>query len=300
MARPGLRAPLPTLAIGGLTCGGDGKTPLALLVAKLLIEMGERPAFLTRGHGRSNLTAPPFLVDHKHHNAHQVGDEALLLAQEAMTIVGVDRFSAAQVALSAGASVLIMDDGFQSKALAADLNLLALDPTYGVGNGFCLPAGPLRAPLASQLDRADICIIINPDQHKRAQSFLSKSNIFHAFVDVAQHDSMRFKGRSVIAFAGLARPEKFFSTLRRIGANCIAELAFSDHHFYSERELVALRNLAERHKAFLVTTAKDAARIEKCIVDYDFLPINLILENKKDFVNILITSLERARLIRSS
>jgi tetraacyldisaccharide 4'-kinase len=300
IARSGLRAPLPTLVIGGLTCGGDGKTPLAILVAKLLTEMGERPAFLTRGYGRSNLTAPPFFVDHKYHNARQVGDEGLLLAREAMTIVGVDRFSAAKLALNAGASVIIMDDGFQSRALAPDLNLLAIDPIYGVGNGLCLPAGPLRAPLASQLARAEICIIINPDKHKRELSFLSKGKIFHAYVDVAKLDCLRLNGRRIIGFAGLARPEKFFSTLRQIGANCVAERAFSDHHFYTDKELVALRNLAERHEALLVTTEKDAARLEKFVIDYDILPIKLILENQKDFVNILTTSLKRARLIRRS
>ena len=300
IARPGLRASLPTLTIGGLTCGGDGKTPLAIFVAKLLKEMGERPAFLTRGHGRSNLTAPPFFVDRKYHNAHQVGDEGLLLAREAMTIVGVDRFSAAQLALGAGASVLILDDGFQSRTLAPDLSLLAVDPIYGVGNGFCLPAGPLRAPLASQLARAEICIIINPDNYKREQPFLSKSKIFHAYVDVAKLDCMKLNGRRIIAFAGLARPEKFFSTLKQIGANCVAERAFSDHHFYTDKELVALRNLAERHEALLVTTEKDAARLDKFVIDYDILPIKLVLENQKDFVNILTTALERARLIRRS
>lgn len=298
MARPGLRAPLPTLAIGGLTCGGDGKTPLAILVAKLLTEMGERPAFLTRGHGRSNLTASPFFVDPKHHNAHQVGDEGLLLAREAMTIVGVDRFSAAQMALSVGASVLIMDDGFQSRALAPDLSLLAVDPIYSVGNGFCLPAGPLRAPLASQLARAEICIIINPDKHKREQPILSKCKIFHAYVDVAKLDHLKIKGRRIIAFAGLARPEKFFSTLRQIGANCIEERVFPDHHFYTDKELIALRNLAERHEALLVTTEKDAERFGKFVIDYNILPIKLVLENQKDFVNILTTSLACARFIR--
>lgn len=177
MTRSGVRAPLPTLAIGGLTCGGDGKTPLAILITKLLIEMGERPAFLTRGYGRSNLTVPPLFVDRNRHNAHQVGDESLLLAREAMTVVSSDRIAAAQLALRAGASVLVMDDGFQSRELEPDLSLLAVDPIYGVGNGLCLPAGPLRAPLASQLAHAEICIIINPGRRKREQPFYMEKNL---------------------------------------------------------------------------------------------------------------------------
>lgn len=298
MTRSGVRAPLPTLAIGGLTCGGDGKTPLAILITKLLIEMGERPAFLTRGYGRSNLTVPPLFVDRNRHNAHQVGDESLLLAREAMTVVSSDRIAAAQLALRAGASVLVMDDGFQSRELEPDLSLLAVDPIYGVGNGLCLPAGPLRAPLASQLAHAEICIIINPDRRKREQPFLYGEKIFQAHVEVTKLDCLKLRGRRIIAFAGLARPEKFFSTLRQIGAVCIVARAFSDHHFYTDKELAALRILAERHDALLVTTEKDAMRLEKFAIDCGILPISLLLENQQEFVCILADSLERARFIR--
>lgn len=210
MTRSGVRAPLPTLAIGGLTCGGDGKTPLAILITKLLIEMGERPAFLTRGYGRSNLTVPPLFVDRNRHNAHQVGDESLLLAREAMTVVSSDRIAAAQLALRAGASVLVMDDGFQSRELEPDLSLLAVDPIYGVGNGLCLPAGPLRAPLAKSACSCRNLYHYQPGSTQARATLFIWRKIFQAHVEVTKLDCLKLRGRRIIAFAGLARPEKFF------------------------------------------------------------------------------------------
>ena len=160
LARAAPRADLPTIAIGGLTLGGDGKTPTALALAETLLAMGERPAFLTRGYGRAGKSPGPIHVDPARHDARDVGDEALLLSGLAPTFVGADRAASAGLARAEGATVLILDDGLHSRSLQPDLAILVVDAGYGAGNGFCPPAGPLRAPLPAQLACADAVILI--------------------------------------------------------------------------------------------------------------------------------------------
>ena len=141
LARPAPRANIPTIAIGGLTLGGDGKTPTALALGAILLERGERPFFLSRGHGRRNGGAAPFVVDPARHDARDVGDEALLLARVAPTIVGADRAAAARLAETLGAGALILDDGLHSRRLDPDLAILVVDADYAAGNAFARPPG---------------------------------------------------------------------------------------------------------------------------------------------------------------
>ncbi|MCQ4188911.1 tetraacyldisaccharide 4'-kinase, partial [Methylocystis suflitae] len=156
LAREAPRANLPTIVIGGLTAGGDGKTPLAIALARRLKAAGERPALLTRGYRRRRGGTSSFVVDLTRHGADEIGDEALLLARVAPTIVGADRLASADLAQRLGATVVILDDGFHSRRVAPDLTLIVIDSDYGAGNSRCIPAGPLRAPLDAQLAAADI------------------------------------------------------------------------------------------------------------------------------------------------
>ncbi len=142
---------MPVICLGNLTIGGAGKTPAALAVAHLLLAAHERPFFLSRGYG--GRLAGPVRVDPSFHHAADVGDEPLMLARLAPTIVARDRVAGAHVARSAGASVIVMDDGFQNPSLIKDLAILLVDGRRGIGNGRIIPAGPLRAPLRNS-DRA--------------------------------------------------------------------------------------------------------------------------------------------------
>jgi len=264
-------AGIPLIVIGGLTAGGDGKTPLALAIAARLIALGARPAFSTRGYGRAGSGAP-FLVDLSRCRPRQAGDEARLLARLAPTFVGADRRAAAEMAKRLGADVLVLDDGFHSRRLAADLALLAIDSQYGAGNGRCLPAGPLRAPLAAQIAAADALVSIG-DGAAAALPDGDKPR-FLARLAPCPSAAQRLAGARVFAFAGIARPEKFRRTLQEMGAEVVGTRWFGDHHWFTARDLRALRRDAEHLGAALVTTEKDAARLADP-EDIDVLPARL-------------------------
>ncbi len=261
LARDAPRANLPTIVVGGLTAGGDGKTPLALALAQRLISAGERPALLTRGYRRKRGETSPFTVDVRRHHAEDVGDEALLLARVAPTIIGVDRIASAALAQRLGATVIILDDGFHSRRIAPDLTLLAIDSDYGAGNGRCMPAGPLRAPLEAQIAAADILVVIGDGARGRDIAARAKKPVVAARL-AADPDAVEIiRGMRVVAFAGIARPEKFFDLLEECGATVATRLSFDDHHRFTQDDYTTLTGLRHEHGARLVTTEKDAVRM---------------------------------------
>src|SRR5262245_15241039 len=158
LAQLGRDAGVPVVCVGNLTLGGAGKTPAAILVAQILADAGHKPFVLSRGYGGA--LAGPVRVDPERHRAADVGDEPLLLARAAPTVVARDRVAGAAVAHSAGAGSSVMDDGFQSPTMRKDLSILVVDGRRGVGNAQVFPAGPLRAPLEAQLRRAGAVLLI--------------------------------------------------------------------------------------------------------------------------------------------
>jgi tetraacyldisaccharide 4'-kinase len=253
LVRPA-RAACPVICVGNLTAGGSGKTPTALALAERLVALGRRPVFLTRGYGGRE--RGPLRVDPARHDALAVGDEPLLLAARAPTVVARDRAAGARLAATLG-DVIVMDDGFQNPGLAKDLALLVFDGGAGLGNGRCIPAGPLREGLAEGLARAQGCVLIGADATGLAAR-LSALPLLRASLEPAARD---LAGRRVLAFAGIGRPEKLFATLRDLGAELVATRGFPDHHPYGAAELAALRAEAAAAGAVLVTTAKDLARL---------------------------------------
>lgn len=298
LAHKAPRAALPTIVVGGLTVGGDGKTPLVIALAKLLSAQGERPALLTRGYGRRGGRAEPFAVSPKD-DVTTAGDEALLLSRHALAIVGADRAASAALAHELGATLLILDDGFHSRQISPDLSLLAIDSDYGAGNGRCLPAGPLRAPLDAQIGAADALIVIGGGAAGQALSKSCTKPVFPARVVPEPRAAETLAGRRVIGFAGIGRPGKFFQSLAETGAEIVAKRGFPDHQRYGENDLAELTALARRHDAALVTTEKDAVRLPPALAA-EVLPISLAITEPEALLATLDAALSRARLSRAS
>ena len=246
------RAPVPVICVGNLTAGGSGKTPVAIAVAKLLLARGRKPVFLTRGYGGKE-RGPALVKDH--HGARLMGDEALLLARTAPTIVSRDRAIGGAVAANEKPDVIVMDDGHQNFALAKNLSLVVVDGGGGFGNGLVLPAGPLREPVAQGLSRADAVIIMGEGTPELAGF---SGPVLRAHILPEPNE---LAGRKVLAFAGIGRPQKFFDTLVSAGAFVQETQAFADHYVYRPADLAALRARARARGALLVTTEKDLVRI---------------------------------------
>jgi tetraacyldisaccharide 4'-kinase len=248
---------LPVISVGNLVAGGAGKTPTVLAVAALLTAQGRRPHILTRGYGGA--LAGPVQVDPARYDATAVGDEALLLAAAAPTWVARDRPAGARAAKAAGAGCVIADDAHQTWTLGRRLSLLVFDGGYGIGNGRLLPAGPLREPAAEGLARADAAIVIGPATAPLPD--FGSLPVFAADLHPDAEDAARLRGRRVLAFAGIGRPDKFFATVERLGAQIVQRQAFPDHAPYAPDTVMRLAEEAQALGAIPVTTAKDHVRL---------------------------------------
>ncbi len=259
MARPGVRVGVPVICVGNLTVGGAGKTPTVAALLGMLAARGVAAHVVSRGHGGS--LAGPLRVDAARHTARDVGDEPLLLAALAPVWIGRDRVAAARAAAAAGARALVLDDGFQNPGLAKDLSIVVIDAGYGFGNGRVMPAGPLREPVAAGLARADLVLALGDPARLRADwPDLARVEVIEAALRPLA-TGMDWAGLRAFAFAGIGRPEKFFATLRGLGAEVVATHAFADHAVYDPRMLARLAHDARAAGAQLVTTEKDAVRL---------------------------------------
>ena len=252
--------PVPVICVGNFTVGGAGKTPTAIAIARAAKAKGLTPGFLSRGYGGSlDVTT---VVDAGHHRAVAVGDEPLLLAREALTVISRRRVEGAKRLVKEGADLIIMDDGFQSARLAIDYALLVIDATRGLGNGHIVPGGPVRAPIKLQLRYATALLKVGAgvaaDQIVRIAARAAKP-YFTASVTVS--DGADLKGRKVLAFAGIADPSKFFRTVDGIGAETIARRSFGDHEHLTDDEIDDILETAARDDLQIVTTSKDFVRL---------------------------------------
>ena len=258
---PGVRVGVPVVCVGNLTAGGSGKTPTVIALVQRLAARGIAAHVVSRGHGGS--LAGPVRVDERRHRADEVGDEPLLLAAFGPVWVGRDRAAAARAAVAAGAQAIVMDDGFQNPDLAQDLAIVVVDAGFGFGNGRVIPAGPLREPVAAGLARGDLLLLVG-EPGDRAAFRAAWPELPIPVVEGALAPlptGMDWAGLRALAFAGIGRPEKFYATLRGLGADIVAVRSFGDHEPYDRRVLARLDAEARGLAAQLVTTEKDAARL---------------------------------------
>ena len=264
------RVSVPVLSVGNLTAGGTGKTPTVLWLCERLRARGERPAVLARGYGRAN--------------GARLNDEGEMLQRRLPWLLqeqDPDRVAGAQRLVAAGASVIVLDDGFQHRRLHRDLDIVCMDARMPFSNGQCLPSGDLREG-PSGLRRAGIVLLtragsldatqIDARARRIRQLACDDSLPVHAchhaptdFVsrpDGAVLPLSAIDGRDVVLLTAVARPDSVRSTVEGLGARVVADLRHRDHHRFSKEELAAAARAAEQHGAVVVTTEKDDARID--------------------------------------
>jgi len=252
--------PVPVVCVGNLVAGGAGKTPVALALAAHLVSRGIAVHIVMRGYG--GRLGGPVRVDSALHDAAAVGDEALLLANRAPCWVARDRADGVRAAVAAGAQMVVLDDGFQNPTIGKNLSLVVVDAAYGFGNGRVIPAGPLRENLARGLARADAVVLLGAETQSGCLEPLAIGRalpVLHAVLRPVAGE--RLAGARLLAFAGIGRPAKFFTTLQTLGVELVGTRSFPDHHPYRAGEIDRLLRTAERSQARLITTAKDIVRV---------------------------------------
>ncbi len=299
MTGKGASAGVPVLCVGNFTLGGAGKTPTAMMLAQMLVDEGERPFFLSRGYG-GELSGPK-RVDPHADLAPQVGDEALLLARLAPAVIADNRVAGAALACAQGASIIVMDDGLQNSSLRKDFALAVVDARRGAGNGCVFPAGPLRAPLTSQLAKTDALLVVG--QGTGADEVIMQAGkrslpIFNGHLAYDLSIVRELKGRRVLAFAGIGDPEKFFETASAAGITVAERRAFPDHHRYSAEDAAELIMQADHAGLALLTTEKDRARmVGESILDAlscaHTLPVTMVVKEADELRQVVMTKLRR-------
>jgi len=270
------------ICVGNLTAGGVGKSPIvAALRAHFEATTDLRVATLSRGY-KGKLKGP-LKVDPDVHTSEDVGDEPIMLARTGESWIGADRAATGQDMSNDGVDIIIMDDGHQNPGLHKDLSLIVVDAAAGFGNGHVIPKGPLREPVAEGLARADAIIVMGYG-HPPAEVEKSKLPVFSAVL-AAQSKPPELP---YVAFAGIGRPEKFFDTLKAMGADVRDAVPFPDHHKFTDGDLNYLRRLAGDYGATLITTDKDLVRLSAAQqTGILSLPVEVIFDRRADLDKML-------------
>ncbi len=295
---------VPVICVGNFIAGGAGKTPTVLALVKCANAMGLKPGILSRGFGGGVSVAT--LVDPGKHDSRDVGDEPLLLANTATTVVSIDRPAGARLLVENGCDLIVMDDGFQNPKLHKDYCLVVVDAKRGIGNGYTHPSGPLRLPVSRQLPFADTVLVIGEgDGADNVIRQVAKSAKPIELSRIIIKDTERLRGKQLFAYAGIADPDKFFSGLSSAGLEVVEQRAFGDHHHYHDDEIEELVDKAKQLDLQLVSTSKDISRLkglgglsQMLIEKTDEIEIELIFENP-EFLRDVITNATNSMYERS-
>jgi tetraacyldisaccharide 4'-kinase len=263
LRRQGIDAGVPVFCVGNYHVGGAGKTPTVLALVRMLRDLGETPVVLSRGYG--GRLRGPIMVDPARHLAGDVGDEPSMLSKTVPVAVARERIDGLALACSQGATVIVMDDGFQNPAIAKDATLIVIDAHRGLGNGCVFPAGPLRAPLSPQILHTDALIVVGEGNAADGVAKMIAAQdkpVISAHLKAQDVSLALLRGKRVLAFAGIGDPGRFFRTLRTNGVEVVSERAFADHHPFTQGEVESLVAEAKRNGLMLVTTEKDLARLQ--------------------------------------
>lgn len=269
----------PVICIGNLTAGGSGKTPTAIAIGKILEEINVNFAFLSRGYKNDNVKFS-MLRRGENHDAKKVGDEPVLLAQHATTFIAKNRFFAAKkIEKIKNIDAIILDDGMQNNSLNCNYTIMVIDGFLGFGNEFLLPAGPMREPLITGLKKANLIVAIG-DLNKNLRKKFAGKKILQAAIKAT--NIAQFEGKKLIAFAGIAYPQKFFNTIKNNNLQLVATKEFPDHYFYKNNDLDKLISDAQNKGATLITTKKDWVKFSNFYKEkIAYLEIELEFENKE-------------------
>lgn len=251
----------PVICVGNAVAGGAGKTPLVVALVKLMQESGWNPHIVSRGYGGRE--PGPLQVSPGRDTAEDVGDEPLLLVEAAPTWIARNRPLGVQAAIDTGATAVVMDDGYQNPVFYKDFSILVLDGMTGLGNGMVMPAGPLREDFAGAVARADAVVLIGEDRRDltgQIARLRPELPVYTARI-TADAGAPDVAGKTVYAFAGIARPEKFRLTLQQAGAEVEGWAEFPDHYPYEEEDLRELMASAAEKSVPVYTTVKDHVRL---------------------------------------
>lgn len=291
---PTLRLRHPVVSVGNLTVGGTGKTPLVIALAEGFRGHGFRPVILSRGYGR--LSRGVMIVGSESDNWEQWGDEPLLMKRRlgnVPVVVGANRHEAGRFAEEQQlGDVFLLDDGFQHRKLHRDFDIVTIDPTEWAAGELLLPSGTWREPKTALARAHAACVqeVSGPVPDLPIPSFTVRTVVQGIYQDEVQVPTDSFKNRAVVAFAGIAKPERFFRTLESLGIRSTKNVRFRDHHHYSAREIRDLDG------EMLITTEKDAVRL-RTVTDrpYSYLRISAKIPDFEGLMSLILNGWKSGR-----
>ena len=264
--------PIPVICVGNIYLGGTGKTPLALEIFKIVKSSGKNPGFIKKGYD-------------------YLYDEIQMLEKIGKTYLNKNRKEAISELISFKHDVAILDDGFQDFSIKKDFSILCFNSNQLIGNGFLIPSGPLRESFQS-IKQAE-CVVINGTKNLEFEDKIKKINenikIFYSKYKIKNLD--KFKNKKVLAFAGIGNPSNFFELLKKNNINVKETISYPDHYNYSEEDYGFLIKKKEQD-VLLATTEKDYYRLnEKMKESFDYVDVDLEIDNKNEFINLINSKL---------